>query len=469
MPRVPRGLELFFNPRGVAVIGASARPESVGYVILYQLKKRFGGRIYPVNPKYSEILGLKCYKSVLDVPDPVDLAVIAVRADLVPPIMEDVGRRGIRAAIVISGGFAEVGPEGEERQRKLVEIANRYGIRVIGPNCIGVLDNYSGIDTFFLPEDRLRRPPAGVISIASQSGALLSMWVDWMAMKGLGLAKAISYGNKVDVDEIDALEYFVEDPNTKIILLYVEGLKPGRGRKFIELARKAVSVGKPVIVLKGGRTKRGFEAAASHTAAMAAGYEIYRAAFKQAGIIEVDEMEEMFDVAKAFAMMPLPRGRRVLILTNAGGEGVLATDYAERYGLEVVDIPSDVQEELRKQLPPHVVTRNPIDLTGDTDDDRYRIALETVLKHDVVDAVILIAPPHPPAIRGDVIRYARESIDKYSVPVLAVVTGGLIAEEFAKKFEAVGIPAYPSPERAVKALAAMVKFVEARRRIAKSA
>ena len=158
-----------------------------------------------------------------------------------------------------------------------------------------------------------------------------------------------------------------------------------------------------------------------------------------------------------------------MILTNAGGEGVLATDYAERYGLEVVDIPSDVQEELRKQLPPHVVTRNPIDLTGDTDDDRYRIALETVLKHDVVDAVILIAPPHPPAIRGDVIRYARESIDKYNVPVLAVVTGGLIAEEFAKKFEAVGIPAYTSPERAVKALAAMVKFVEARRRIAKSA
>jgi len=458
-------LELFFNPRGIAVIGASPRPASVGYVILSQLKKRFRGNVYPVNPKYNEILGLKCYRSVVEVPDPVDLAVIAVRAEIVPSVMEEVGRRGIRAAIVISGGFAEVGPEGEERQRKLVEISKKYGIRVVGPNCIGILDNYSGVDTFFLPEERLQRPPAGVISIASQSGALLSMWIDWMAMKGLGLSKAISYGNKVDIDEIDALEYFIEDPNTKIILLYIEGLKPGRGRMFLELARRAISRGKPVIVLKGGRTKKGFEAAASHTAAMAAGYEIYRAAFRQVGIIEVDEMEEMFDVAKAFVMVSPPRGRRVLILTNAGGEGVLATDYAERYGLEVVDIPKNVQEELRKQLPPHVVLRNPVDLTGDTDDERYKIVLDTVLRHNLVDAVILIAPPHPPAIRGDVIKYAKEGMERYGVPIVAVVTGGVIAEEFSRKFEAEGIPAYPSPERAVKVVAAMARFSEALKKI----
>ncbi len=463
-----KALELFFNPRGVAVIGASAKPGSVGYVIVDQLRKRFRGHVYPVNPRYDEILGLKCYKSVEEVPDPVDLAVVAVRAELVPSIMESVGKRGIRAAIVVSGGFAEVGPEGEERQRRLVEVAKKYGIRIVGPNCIGVLDNYSGIDTFFLPEDRLKRPPKGFISIASQSGALLSMWVDWMAMKGMGLSKALSYGNKVDIDEVDALEYFIDDPNTKVILMYIEGLKPGRGQDFIKMARRAIEVGKPVIVLKGGRTRKGFAAAASHTAAMAAGYEIYRAVFRQVGIVEVDEMEEMFDVAKAFTMLPLPKGDRVLILTNAGGEGVLATDFAERYGLNVVDMPSNVQEELRKQLPPHVVVRNPIDLTGDTDDERYRIALETVLKHGVVDAVILIAPPHPPAMKGEVVRYARECMDRFGVPIVAVVTGGVIAEEFARKFESADIPAYGSPERAVKALAAMVKFAKARKKLLES-
>ncbi len=459
-----KALELFFNPRGVAVVGASAKPGSVGYVIVSQLKKRFRGSIYPVNPKYDEILGLKCYRSIEEVPDPVDLAVIAVRAELVPQVMESVGKRGIKAAIVVSGGFAEIGKEGEERQRKLIEIAQKYGIRVVGPNCIGVLDNTTGIDTFFLPEERLKRPPKGCISIASQSGALLSMWIDWMAMKGMGLAKALSYGNKVDIDEVDALEYFVEDPDTKVILMYIEGLKPGRGQKFIEAAKKAIKVGKPIIVLKGGRTRKGFAAAASHTAAMAAGYEIYRAVFNQVGIVEVDEMEEMFDVAKAFTMLPLPKGERVLIVTNAGGEGVLATDFAERYGLNVVDLPEHVQEELRKFMPPHVVVRNPIDLTGDTDDERYRVALEVALKHAIVDAIILIAPPHPPAMKGDVVKYAKECMNKYGVPIVAVVTGGIIAEEFSKKFEDAGIPTYPSPERAVKALAAMVKFVKARKK-----
>ncbi len=456
---------MFFKPRGIAVIGASAKSGSVGYVIVEQLKKKFPGAIYPVNPRYSEILGLKCYPSVEEVPDPVDLAVIAVRADFVSQVMESVGKRGIRAAIIVSGGFAELGPEGEERQRRIEEIARKHGIRVIGPNCIGVLDNSSGVDTFFLPEERLRRPPKGSISIVSQSGALLSMWIDWMAMKGMGIAKAISYGNKMDVDDVDVIEYLADDPDTKIILLYIEGLKPGRGPDFIKAVRKAISRGKPVITLKGGRTERGFQAAASHTAALASGYEVYQAVFRQAGVIEVETMEDMFDAAKALLMMPPARGRKLLILTNAGGEGVLATDYATKYGLDVPLLPNEVKQELRKSMPPHVVVNNPIDLTGDTDDERYRIALETVLSYNIVDIVIVIAPPHPPAITGRIVEYVAEAYRKYGVPILTVVTGGYIAEEYIKKFENAGIPAYQTPERAAKAAAALARFGEVLRRI----
>ncbi|RLG77229.1 MAG: CoA-binding protein [Thermoprotei archaeon] len=454
-------LKNFFEPRGIAVIGASPKRGSVGYVIVDQLKKRYRrGRIYPVNPKYSEILGLKAYPTILDVPDPVDLAVVAVRADRVPSIVEQIGKRGVKAAIVISGGFSEIGPEGAERERKLLEIARRYGIRIIGPNCIGVLDNTTGIDTFFLPEDRLRRPPLGSISIISQSGAMLSMWVDWMAMKGLGLAKAVSYGNKVDVDDVELLRYLIDDPHTKVILMYIEALKPRRGKEFIEVARSATVKGKPVVVLKGGRSGAGARAAASHTGALASNYEVYRAAFKQAGIIEADTMEEMFDIAKAFTMTRPAEGRRLLILTNAGGEGVIATDFAERYGLEVPVLPEELQQRLRAKMPPHVVVKNPVDLTGDTDDERYRIVLEEVLPENIVDIVIVIAPPHPPAIRGDVINYVAEAHKKYQAPMLAVVTGGYIAEEYSRKFEAAGIPAYPSPERAIRVAAALAYYGE---------
>ncbi|HDI02478.1 MAG TPA: CoA-binding protein [Ignisphaera sp.] len=366
----------------------------------------------------------------------------------------------MRAVIIVSGGFAELGPEGEKRQKLVEEIAKKYGIRVIGPNCIGILDNFSGVDTFFLPEDRLRRPPQGHISIVSQSGALLSMWIDWMAMKGMGIAKAISYGNKMDLDDIDFIDYLAEDPYTKIILLYIEGLKPSRGQAFIEVVRRAISKGKAVIALKGGRTERGFQAAASHTAALASGYEVYQAVFKQAGIIEVDTMEEMFDIAKALLMMPPAKGKRVLILTNAGGEGVLATDYASRLGLEIPVLPQFIREELRSKLPPHVVVSNPIDLTGDTDDERYKIVLETILPKNIVDIVIVIAPPHPPAISGKIVDYVENAYKEFGIPIIAVVTGGYIAEEYIKKFEDRGIPAYQTPERAAKVAAALARFGE---------
>ncbi len=455
------GLDYFFRPRGIAVVGATPRRGAPGYVIVEQLKKRYRGRIYPVNPKYREVLGLQAYPSLLEVPDPVDLAVVAVSAPRVPGVVEEAGRRGIPAVIVVSGGFAEVGGEGVKLQEMLVNVARKYGVRVIGPNCIGVLDTSSGVDTFFLPEDRLPRPPRGNIAVASQSGALLSMWLEWMAGIGLGVSKAVSYGNKVDVDEVDVIEYLVEDPDTRLILLYVEGLRPGRGQAFIRAVRRALAAGKPVVALKGGKTERGALAAKSHTAALASGYPVYRAVFRQAGVVEVEDMQALFDVAKAYTMVGMVRGRRVLIVTNAGGEGVLATDYASMYGLEVPLLPENVREELRKILPPHAVVNNPVDLTADTDDERYRMVYDTVLPRVKVDAVVVIAPPHPPGMSGRVAAYTAEAMKNYGIPFVAVVTGGKLAEKLAAEFEKHGVPAFPTPERAVRAVAALAEMWEA--------
>ncbi len=450
-------LECFFNPKSIAVIGASSRVGSIGYVILDNLVKKFKGKVYPVNPKYSEIFGLKCYPTIKDIEEQVDLAVIAVRAEIVPRIMEDCSVKGVKCVIIISAGFSEIGPEGAERERKVLEIARKSGIRVIGPNCIGIFDNISGIDTFFLPEDKLRRPPRGYIGIISQSGALLSMWLDWMALKELGVSRAISYGNKADVDDVDLLEYLENDPKTKIILLYIESLKENRGSDFLKVAKR-VSRKKPIIVLKGGRTAKGMAAASSHTGALAGSYEVYRTAFRQAGIIEVDTMEEMFDVAKAFLYLKPLKGNRILILTNAGGEGVLAADYAERYGLEVPELPDDIQSYLKSIFPPHVIVKNPVDVTGDADDERYKTVLDTVLPRGVVDGVLLIIPPHPPTIKGDIIQYAAEAYKKYGIPVVVVCTGGQIALEFSKKFEEAGLPTYNTPERGIQVLAALAKY-----------
>ncbi len=454
-------LDPFFRPRGVAVVGATPRPGAPGYVIVEQLRRKYRGRVYPVNPKYEEVLGLPSYPSLLDVPDPVDLAVVVVAAPKVPGVVEEAGRRGVPAVIVVSGGFAEVGGEGVELQRRLIEVARRYGVRVIGPNCIGVLDTSSGLDTFFLPEDRLPRPPRGPVAIASQSGALLSMWLEWMAAEGLGVSKAVSYGNKVDVDEVDVIEYLVEDPDTKIILLYIEGLRPGRGRAFVEAVRRALAAGKPVVALKGGRTERGALAARSHTAALASGYQLYRAVFKQAGVVEVEDMQALFDVAKAYVMLGPLRGRRLLIVTNAGGEGVLATDYADMYGLEVPQLGAEVRERLRRHLPPHAVVGNPVDLTADTDDERYRVVFDEVLSRERFDAVLVIAPPHPPGMSWRVAEYAADAMRRFGVPFAAVVTGGKLAEALAAEFERRGVPAYPTPERGVRALAALAAIGEA--------
>ena len=457
MKGVGKLLDKFFNPKSVALVGATPKEGKVGRVILENFKKRYKGKIYPVNPKYDEILGLKCYKSVKDIPDEVDLVIIAIPAPFVPQVLREAGEKGVKVAIIISGGFRETGTEeGKRLEEEIVKISKEYGIRIIGPNCLGIFDNWSGVDTFFLPDEKMRRPPHGPISFISQSGAFASALLDWMAYRNIGISRAISYGNKIDVDDIDLLEYLGDDEKTGIIIMYLEGLKPGRGRLFIEKA-KQVAMKKPIVIYKAGKTSRGSAAAASHTAALAGNYQLYKAAIMQAGLIEANSFDEIMDLSKILLTQPLMKGNRVYVVTDAGGVGVMLTDALTREGFEMPRTPEDLKEELRKILPPHCIVENPIDLTGDADDDRYINVLEKLLKRDDVDAVVVVALPQIPGLRGKLIDYLAEA-KKYGKPIISILIGSHEAEKFKDELENKGIPVFESPERAARALRALYQY-----------
>ncbi|MEM1705474.1 MAG: CoA-binding protein [Thermosphaera sp.] len=451
-------IEKFFNPESVAIVGASDKPGKVGKVILENFVKKFKGEIYPVNPNYESIMGLKCYKKVSELPKAPDLAVIVIPADGVPEVLEDLGEKGTKAVIIISGGFRETNtPRGEMLENKVKEIASKYGIRIVGPNCIGIFDNWSGVDTFFLPEEKMKRPPRGHVGFISQSGAFASALIDWMAYNNIGVSRAVSYGNKVDVDDVDLLKFFKDDEKTKIVLMYLEGLKTNRGKEFIRVARELVKV-KPVVIYKAGKTSRGSMAAASHTAALAGDYSLYKSAIKQAGLIEADSFDDIMDITKILLTQPLMKGNKVYIVTDAGGVGVMLTDALTTQGFELPRTPPELKEELKNILPPHCIIENPIDLTGDTDDERYMKVLEKILPRSDVDAVVVVALPQVPGIRGAIADYLIESKKKYGKPIIALAIGGEEAKKISEKLESGGVPVFESPERAAKALKALYTY-----------
>ena len=451
-------IEVFFKPRSIAVVGASPTPGRLGYVVIQRLLNRYKReRIYPVNPKYGEVLGLKCYRSVEEIPEPLDLAVILVPAPMVPGVVEACVRKGVRGIIIISGGFAETGPEGARLEERVREAIRGTGTRVIGPNCIGVLDLHGGMDTFFLPEEKMMRPPPGEIAIISQSGALLSAMLDWAAHMGIGVSKAVSYGNKVDVDDVDMLQYLAQDPETRVIVVYVEGLKPGRGKAFIETVRRVVRE-KPVIVLKGGRTARGAVAAISHTAALAGSYKVFRAALRQAGAIEAADVVDVFDLAKALTMQPPARGNRVAVITNAGGPGVMATDALESLGLRVPLFSEELQARLREMFPPFYSVKNPVDVTGGGSNEDYRRAIEVVVRSGEVDALLVVALIHPPGFDAGLADIIANTTRGTGLPVVAMSFGGGETSVLRRKLEKSGIPVYETVERAARALWALYRY-----------
>ncbi|WP_457751941.1 acetate--CoA ligase family protein [Thermococcus sp.] len=432
-------MDFFFYPSSVAVFG-SFKEGAIAYEILRNIVEGgFDGKIVPVNPKGGtvEVAG-RTFKISGKLEKPVDTAIIAIPSKFVPSLIDEIGPL-IKGAVVISAGFSEVG--NEELERELVEKARKHGVRVIGPNCAGIF----GVHGKFFGSFEVRVNPGG-LALITQSGAFGGAALAMGNDEGIGFSAFVSYGNASDLNESDFLEYFADDSNTKVIALYIEGVK--NGRRFLSALRYA-SEKKPVIILKAGKSASGAKAAASHTGSLAGSYEIYCAAFKQAGAIEVEEMEELFDAAKAFEMYPRA-GKRVAVITNSGGPGVLATDKLERLGIEIAKLSDETVEELRSFLPPQCSVRNPIDLIADADYERYKRTIEVVCKDKNVDSLLVICVP-PIFIPSEEIARAVVNAE-CGKPIVVNFMAGELVRDGVELLEGHGIKNFPTPERAARAL-----------------
>jgi acetyl coenzyme A synthetase (ADP forming)-like protein len=447
------------NPKSVAIIGASENPGKVGHVILENnIASGFPGPIYPININANgTIMGRTAYKSVLDVKAPIDLAVIAVPAEVVPAVVEECGKAGVRGIVVVSGGFLEIGRK--DLQDKVTKTGLKYGIPIIGPNCLGVQDPYSKVDTLFLPANKIDKPILGGVSFASQSGAVGSSVLDMIDYEGFGLARFISYGNAAVVDEVDILNYLANDDKTKVIVFYIEGVK--RGREFIEVAKKA-TLKKPVVISKGGMTDEGAKAAHSHTASLAGSHQAYEAVFRQFGFIVADDIQELLNLSKIFETQPLPKGRRVAILTNGGGTGVLATDALYEHGLTIAQPSKKTVSDLRKVMPAIVNVRLPLDMAGDADKNRFEAALAAFEADPNIDAIMAIALFQTPGGDETVAAKLVEYGTRGKKPMAVVSMGGSYTKIQRQAIEKGGVPVYESPGEAAKALAAMASYAEYR-------
>lgn len=450
-----QNLDSFFNPQSIAVIGASRTQGKIGYTILENIKLSFKGKIYPINPNATEILGLSCYPSVLDIKEPIDLAVIAVPAEIVNKVVEECVKKRIRSIIIISSGFSEIGEK--ERELELRSISKGKA-RIIGPNCLGTYQK--GLDTMFLPIDRLKRPPEGFISFISQSGAVGSALVDLVSNENVGISKFISIGNKVDVNETELLEYLGKDLNTRAIALYIESIS--NGKDFVEVSKR-ITKKKPVIAFKAGRTKKGSEAVVSHTGSLAGEAEIYSASFKQAGIIEAQTLDDIFDFSKALASQPILKDNRIAVVTDGGGFGIIATDTAVKLGLELPRLSPESEKALKNFLPKHAVYNNPIDLTGDATSERYQKTLEIVFKDKNISGVAIMILFQVPLIGDDIIDIIRDC-KMHGKPFTVCSTGGSFVLEKNKRLESVGIPVYPMPERAIRSLWSLYEYGQIQKR-----
>ncbi|MGA8178956.1 MAG: acetate--CoA ligase family protein [Desulfobacterales bacterium] len=460
-------LDTIFSPKSVAVIGASSTPGKVGHDIFANiLRGGYSGTLYPVNPRAKSILCVRAYPTIKEIPDPVDLAMIILPPHPALKAVEEAADMGVKSIVIVSAGFREVGGEGLELEKRIVSICKQAGIRVVGPNCLGVINP--------LPEIRLnasfsaRMPAPGKISFISQSGALCTAVLDFAADRDFGFSKFISIGNKADVDELDLLRYLHEDPNTEVIMIYLEELR--RGSEFIETA-KAITSGyrrTPILVIKSGRTTAGARAAASHTGSLAGSEAVYDAIFKQSGIIRAQSIHELFDFAGAFAYKEesalgklkrkMPRGNRVAIVTNAGGPGIVATDMTVSSGLKLAQFSTGTIKALQQHLPETANLQNPVDVIGDASYDRYENALSAVIQDEDVDgALVILTPQSMTNALGTaeaVVRVARSS----NKPILCCFMGIVDVSPGVKYLQEHGYPVFNFPEDAAKAFGALYDY-----------
>jgi len=455
--------DFLYNPSSIAVIGASRDPTKLGYVILENLKTYYYGEIYPVNPKADKILGLKVYKSLSELPDGIDLAVIALPSHLIPNVVEECGKKRIKGVVIISGGFKEVGEEGEKLEKEIIEKARKYGVRVVGPNCVGVYVPKTGVNTVFLPSGRQGFPPNGNIAFITQSGAFGVAVLDWASDRVLGISKFINLGNRADIDESELIEDLRYDEDTWVITLYIEGVL--NGRRFMEVLRDTTPY-KPIVIFKGGRSEAGGRAAKSHTGTLAGNDYIYDAVFKQTGSIRAYGMEELFDIALALSKQPPAYGDRLGIVSMSGGAGVMASDMAVALNLKVPEFSEKTKSKLRSILNPIASPHNPVDTTGSTYDEQLLEAVRVVLESGEIDILLWIPYYAVPSISRDInmnmTRLIREFNEEREIPipVLGVATGGSYTLGMSREAEKLGIPMYISPERGVKAIWSLVKYGE---------
>jgi len=448
-------LKSLFQPSSVAVVGASRTVGKVGHDVLKNiLVSGYKGEVYPINPEAKKILGQKCYDTLLNVPGKVEMAVIAVPASIVPKITEEAGEKKVETLVVISAGFKESGIEGSRRENLLVEMCKRSGMRLLGPNCLGVIDTYTPLNASFASFI----PNRGNLAFISQSGALGTAVLDWSIKEGLGFSKFLSLGNKADINENDLMLELAEDKNTKAILMYLEGVKDGK--KFLKVAED-VTRKKPVVILKSGVTDAGARAVSSHTGTMAGSDLAFDVAFKQTGVIRADTAQELFDIAEMFSTQPLPKGKIIAVVTNAGGPGILATDAIEKSCLTMAPISSDLRESLRAKLPQASGFNNPIDVLGDADSERYKYTLETILESSDVDSVLVILTPQAMTKPDDIAKAIIKVKNAHREKVLiASFLGGEQVDNAVKLLVKSKIPNYPFPERAVKSLSVMVSYID---------
>jgi acetyltransferase len=438
-------LETLFDPKAIAVIGASADSRKVGHAVLHNLQRfQYAGELYPVNPSCAEILGLKAYPRVSDIGRPVDLAIIVIPAKFVPASLRECAAAGIRSAIVISAGFKEAGAGGTLLEEELKNIAREYGMRILGPNCLGLINTANDLNATFAA-DML---PKGRIGFFSQSGAMGIAIMDWAIGNDVGFSKFISLGNKADLSEIDFIEYFMDDPDTNLILGYIEDVVDGR--RFMEIAQKATKV-KPIVLLKSGGTEAGARAASSHTGALAGSDTAFDAAFKQTGVMRARGVQDLFDTALAFSEGKVPAGKGLLVITNAGGPGIIAADTAERLGVELPPMTRESITEMAGKLPPNATVFNPVDVIGDATSERYRAVLEQAAKDPNVDGILVILTPQAMTDMektADAVIAAAASTHK---PVITSFMGEKRVRPAIDKLKNAQIPNFSYPEAAVKA------------------
>ncbi len=445
-------LSMFFRPNGVAVIGASRDPQKFGYSIVHNLlSHHYKGMVYPINPTEERILDLTVYPEIGAAPDPLDLAVIAIPAPAVPAAVEACGIRGVKGVIIVSGGFREVGPEGVEREEAVARIAAQYGIRVIGPNCIGAIDAHTPLNTTFVTG----MPRPGEIAFLSQSGAVAAAVMDWAVGSGVGFSRIVSLGNQVDVTTADMLGSIGQDGRTRVVTAYVEGIEDGR--KFVEAASRTAR-DLPLVVLKAGRSDVGARAVSSHTGALAGDKAAYEAAFRRAGVLSARTMEELFDWGRTLAWQPLPKGNRVGILTNAGGAGILAVDALVDGGLEIATLQPETKEFLRKRVFAAASVENPVDILAGSGPATYAVCLDALLADENVDAVVVIQAPQDwfaPLSLAEVVGEVANSPLGRKKPVLAVIMGLASTSDATQVLHRKHIPNFAFPERVGSTLAAM--------------